>query len=98
MVGVWRSVRAVAVFTSLSTTMKLLVWLNGGEPLSLTRTVIKLVLGPWASVGVQVNTPVVGLRFAPAGALTRPKVNVLAGMSESAAVLVTLNVLNSAIV
>src|SRR6266566_1221745 len=46
-----------ARFTSVTTTVKLPVSLEGGEPSSVTRTVIRYVLGPCASVGVQVKTP-----------------------------------------
>src|SRR5467141_289564 len=35
-----------AVFTSLTMTVKLLVWLKAGTPLSVTFTVIRFVLGP----------------------------------------------------
>ena len=63
-----------------------------GLPLSDTFTVITLVLGPWASVGVQLNTPVLGFRFTPTGAETRAKVSVLAGTSASVAVFVTTSV------
>src|SRR5213078_4088109 len=49
-----------ALFTSPTMTVKLLVALSEGRPLSDTRTVIRLVLGPWVSVGVQVNTPLLG--------------------------------------
>src|SRR5258708_35987145 len=84
-----------AWFDSVTTILKLLVSLDGGAPLSVTRTVIKLVLGLWASVGVQVRTPVLGLRFTPAGADTKAKVNVLAGRSASLAVFVTVSVLSS---
>src|SRR3989454_11320070 len=73
----------------------LLVSLDGGAPLSVTRTVIKLVLGPWASVGVQLSTPLLASRFTPAGADTRLKVNVFAGRSASLAVFVTVSVLSS---
>src|SRR5207247_1595121 len=66
-----------ALFASVTTTVKLLVSLDGGAPLSVTRTVIRLVLGPWASVGVHVSTPLLGFKFTPAGADTRLKVNVL---------------------
>ena len=38
---------------------------------SLTRTVSMLVLGPCASVGVQVNTPFAGSMAAPEGAFER---------------------------
>src|SRR5262245_14956490 len=54
-----------ALFTSFTTTVKLFVSLNGGEPVSVTRTVIVLVLGPCASLGVHVNRPVLGWMLAP---------------------------------
>ena len=60
-----------ALFTSFTTTLKLLVLLSEGEPLSVTRTVIEFVAGPWASVGVHVNTPELESRIAPVGAETR---------------------------
>src|SRR5439155_820978 len=63
--------------------------------LSVTFTVIRLVLGPWASVGVQVRIPLLGSRFTPLGAETKLKVNVLAGRSASLAVFVTVSVLSS---
>src|SRR5437870_2890657 len=69
--------------------------LIGGEPSSVTFTVIRLVLGPWASLGVQVSTPLLGSRFTPLGADTKLKVNVLAGRSASLAELVTVSVLSS---
>src|SRR6266446_8167896 len=78
-------------------TVKLLVSLNGGLPLSVTRTVMTCVLGPCASVGVQVNTPVAGLRLTPVGAATSEKVSVFVGMSGSVAVLVTVRVASSLI-
>src|ERR1041384_7367655 len=81
-----------ARFTSLTTRVKLLASLSGGEPLSVTCTVIRLVLGPWPSVGVQVKTPVPGSRLTPGGANSRLKVSVLAGKSGSVAVLVTTKV------
>src|SRR4051794_38949810 len=40
-----------------TTTVKVLVAANVGEPLSVTRTVIVFVLGACATVGVQVKTP-----------------------------------------
>src|ERR1051325_10477853 len=43
------------LFTSLTTTVKLTVSLIEGDPLSDTRRVIRLVLGPWASVGFQMR-------------------------------------------
>src|SRR5258707_120228 len=84
-----------ALLASVTTTVKLLVSLDGGAPLSVTRTVIRLVLGPCASVGVQVRTPVLGFRFTPVGADTKLNVNVLAGRSASLAVFVTVSVLSS---
>src|SRR5439155_1061105 len=84
-----------ALFASVTTTVKLLVSLDSGTPLSVTFTVIRLVLGPWASVGVQVNTPVLGSRFTPLGAETKLKVNAFAGRSASLAMFVTVSVLSS---
>src|SRR5204863_125206 len=63
-----------------------------------TFTVIRFVLGPCASVGVQVSTPELASRRTPVGAETRPKLSVLAGRSASLAVLVTTSVLSSLIV
>src|SRR6266545_6785231 len=85
-----------ALFSSLTTTTKLRVSVNGGEPLSVTATVTGLVLGPWVSMGVQVSTPVWASTLIPSGADTRLKLRVLAGMSESVAVLVSTSVLSSA--
>src|SRR6266566_612442 len=87
-----------ALLASITTTVKLLVSLDSGAPLSVTLTVIRFVLGPWASVGVQVSTPVLESRFIPAGADTKLKVNVLAGRSASLAEFVTVSVLSSVIV
>src|SRR5439155_101965 len=97
---VWSSgtVRTGAVFTSLTTTMKLLVSLRAGSPSSVTLTVILFVLGPWVSLGVQVSTPVFRSMAAPNGPLTKAKVNVLAGRSASLAVFVTTSALSSLIV
>ena len=61
--------RIGALFTSLTVTVKLLVALKGGVPLSVTTVLTVLVLGPCASVGVHVITPAV-LMAAPGGALT----------------------------
>ena len=87
-----------ALFTSLTTTVKLLVLLRAGRPSSVTFTVIRLVLGPWVSPGVQVSTPLLESRVIPAGADTRSKIIVLAGMSGSTAVLVSTKVVSSLIV
>src|SRR2546425_840327 len=86
---------AGALFASVTTTVKLLGSLDSGTPLSVTFTVIRLVLGPWASVGVQVSTPLLGSRFTPLGADSKLKVNAFAGRSASLAVFVTVSVLSS---
>src|SRR5207249_3518005 len=88
------AVNTGALFTSLSATMtvKLAVSLSGGEPLSVTRTVMRLVLGSCASVGVQFRTPLLGSRLTPSGADRRLKVSVLAGRSGSVATLVSTSV------
>src|SRR5437588_12978557 len=71
-----------AEFTSFTTTVKLLVALNGGTPLSTTRVVMVLVEGPWASVGVHVMTPPL-VMLAPVGGLSKLCVSLLAGISDS---------------
>ena len=81
-----------ALFTSFTATVKLPISLNGGEPSSVTSTVMRLVLGRWSAAGVQVRTPLIGSRLTPGGAETRLKVRVLAGRSGSVAMLVTTNV------
>src|SRR5262249_43560093 len=81
---VWTG-RTGAEFTSLTTTMKELVALRGGTPSSVTTTVMVLVLGPCASVGVHVIAPDAGLMVIPGGWEFRLKVSTLAGMSESLA-------------
>lgn len=86
-----------ALFTSVTTTLKLLVALNGGVPLSMTRVVMVFVLGPCASVGVQVITPELEI-VAPEGAANKEYVRVFGGESLSVAVFVTVNVVNSATV
>src|SRR5947207_2665384 len=87
-----------ALFTSLTVTVKPLVALNGGVPLSVTTTVITFVDGPWASIGVQLIAPVFGSMVIPAGAEGRLKVSVLAGMSESVALAETFKVVSSLMV
>ena len=57
-----------ALFNSVTTMLNVSAALMAGEPLSVTRTVTVLVLGPWASDGVQANRPLVGLMVAPNGA------------------------------
>src|SRR6266446_303332 len=49
--------RVGALFTSLTVTEKELVALRAGVPLSVTLGVNTLLVGPWASVGVQVMIP-----------------------------------------
>src|SRR5205823_5057532 len=49
------TVRVGELLSSVTTTVKDFVSLSAGVPLSVTRTVIRLVLGPSASVGVQVS-------------------------------------------
>src|SRR2546428_11742006 len=60
--------RTGAEFTSFTVTVNVSRSLSGGLPLSVTRVVIGKVSGPWASVGVQVKTPVDPLIVVPAGA------------------------------
>ena len=78
-------------------TVKVRAAVKLGEPSSVTRTVIRLVLGPCASLGVQVKIPLVGLMTAPAGALLRLKVRICAGASMSDAALVKASVAPSSI-
>ena len=54
------------LFTSRTITVKLLVALKGGDPLSVTTVVIVFVPGPCASLGVQLMTPLASM-VAPAG-------------------------------
>src|SRR5205823_11951937 len=89
---------AGASVVSPSVLVKLLVALNAGTPLSVTTTVIVFVLGPCASLGVQLIAPLLPLIVMPAGGDTRLNVSVLAGMSASVALAVTASALNSSIV
>src|SRR5439155_756877 len=89
---------AGGLFASVTTTVKLLVSLDCGAPLSVTRSVIRFVLASWSWLGVQLRTPLLGSRFTPTGADTRLKVIVFAGRSASLAEFVTLRVLSSATV
>src|SRR6266481_9941277 len=86
------------LLTSLTVTVKELVALMGGEPSSVTTTVIVLTLGPCASLGVQLIAPVAGLIIMPPGGESRLKVSVFAGMSGSVAEAETLSVVNSSMV
>src|SRR6267143_3367726 len=54
--------------TSLTIMVKRWVALKLGEPLSNTRTKMLLLLGPWASLGVQEKMPLAASTVAPAGA------------------------------
>src|SRR4029453_7207538 len=74
------------------TTVKLFVSLKFGTPLSVTRAVRGLVPGPWASLGVQVKTPLTGWRGAPAGGLSRLNVRESPGPSGSVAARVRVKV------
>src|SRR5438105_4157052 len=83
---------AGALFTSLTMIVMVSKALSTGEPLSLTRIVTLFVLGPCASVGVQLNRPLVGLIVAPDGAPgSRLKVSNCAGRSGSEAAAVKLS-------
>src|SRR5262245_47103853 len=85
-----------ALFTSFTVTLNVLVSLKLGDPLSVTRTVTGLVLGPWASVGVQLTTPLPALIVIPAGAPgSKLYVSVLAGTSVSLPLAVTVKRLPS---
>src|SRR2546425_1223433 len=80
-------------------TVKLLVSLRAGEPLSVTRTVIVFVPGPCASVGVQVKMPVAGSITASEGApASSEKVIVCAGRSASEAAQLMVSWVPSAMV
>jgi hypothetical protein len=73
-----------ATFTSLTTTSKLFVTLNGGTPLSVTAIVTVFVPGPWASPGVQLINPFV-VTVRPAGPFTSVNVSPFVGTSLSVA-------------
>src|SRR5262245_10809538 len=64
-------------------TVSVCVVVRLGEPLSVTRTRMLFVLGPCASFGLQLKTPVFGSIAAFAGAPDREKVTCWAGRSES---------------
>src|SRR5437660_6089472 len=59
-----------AEFTSLTMIVKRCVALKLGVPLSKTRTKMLLLLGPCASLGVQLKSPLTGSTVAPLGAET----------------------------
>src|SRR5215475_6396177 len=78
--------------------MNELVAPSGGEPLSVTTTVIVFVLGPWASLGVQVINPLAGLIVIPVGGDRRLNIRMFAGMSGSVAEADTDKVVSSSMV
>src|SRR2546421_180068 len=84
-----------ALFTSVTTTLKLLVALKGGTPLSVATVVKTLVLGPCASVGVQVIVPEAESMLMPSGGESRLKDSVLVGRSGSVPEAATLRVVSS---
>src|SRR5438067_1231799 len=80
--GIAASVGAELTSVTRIVIVRLSLW--GGAPLSVTRTVTRLIEGPCASAGVQVNTPVFGSIIAPAGAPgSRLKLRVSFGRSGS---------------
>src|SRR5205823_5268005 len=81
----------------LTVTVNVLVTLRAGTPLSVTLTLTMFVLGPCASVDVQLIAPLAGLMVMPAGELTSAKVKLLAGRSASVALALTLIVVCSLI-
>src|SRR2546428_835534 len=95
---VWSAgtVNTGARFTSLTITWNVLVTLKAGTPLSVTLTLTAFVLGPCASVGVQLIAPLAGLMVMPAGELTSAKVKLLAGRSASVALALTCSAVRSA--
>src|SRR6267378_2976262 len=98
---VWLAIglRAGALFTSLTVTVKLRTSLSAGDPLSVTRTVMVFVPGPCGSVGVQKYKPLLELIEAPEGApASRVKVSVCPGRSGSLAVAVNVSALPSLMV
>ena len=86
------------LFTSWTITLNPLISTKGSEPLSVTCTAMRLVLGPCSSVGVQVRTPVTGSKVTPFGAAVRLKVSAVAELSAATAVFVAVSVVNSSIV
>src|SRR5262249_38493068 len=91
------TVRSGALFTSFTVTVIVLVALRLGMPSSVTTVVSVNTPGPCASSGVKVTMPFVSIAACGGGA-NRTYVSTFAGMSESVAVLVTVNVVSSLIV
>src|SRR2546425_1205692 len=95
---VWLAIAAStgAAFASLTTTLKVLLSLRLGVPLSVTRTVTVFVLALAAPLGFQLSPPLLALMVMPAGTPGfRLYVSVLAGTSASVAVAVSVNGLSS---
>src|SRR2546430_17694730 len=84
-----------ALFNSLTVTVKVLVALKGGVPLSVTLVVNTTPeLGPCASVGVQVMMPLELMQIGRASCREREEISVAAG-SLKKTVLVRGSVANS---
>ena len=86
---------AGATFTSSTTTLKLLVMLNGGVPLSVTTTATVSVPGLWVCAGVQVKMPLLAPIFIPGNGDKRLNDSAWDGTSRSLAWLVTESWVNS---
>src|ERR1700751_2655505 len=84
------AVNTGGLFVSSTVTVKLLLALKGGTPLSVTTTVTGKLEQPVASPGVQLNTPLAVIVI-PAGALA-PRLKMSALLSGSVALLVTVSV------
>src|SRR5207247_323691 len=87
-----------ALLSSVTTTVKDLVSFSAGVPLSVTRTVIRLVDRNSVVVGVEVSRAVAESRFTPGGPESRLNVRLLAGRSVALALFVTVSVLSSLMV
>src|ERR1035438_6077452 len=78
--------------SGLTMTLKLLVALRGGRPLSVTITVTGLVVPARATGGRHVKTPLALSRVVLEGAANRLKVRVCGGDSASVALLVRMRI------
>src|SRR5439155_880234 len=87
-----------ARFTSVTVTVKLFVTLKAGTPLSVTLTLTTFVLGPCASLGVQLIAPLAGLILRSEERRVGKEFSVLGGRSAFVALAVTLRGVCSAIV
>src|SRR5205823_1650097 len=97
---VWSAgtVNTGARFTSLTITWNVLVTRSEERRVGDELTLTMFVLGPCASVGVQLAAPVIGFKVVPGVQLASAKVKVLAGRSASVAVAFTLSDVCSLIV